>query len=104
MAEPTKYDSFFDELSALEKQVYFFKRKHDELKQFKDDNKSKLVELEKDNMILKSRVDELETKLQSGDFVSGQYMGDLFSTAEEKGKLKKKIEDLIKKVDNHLSS
>ncbi len=104
MAEPTKYDSFFDELSALEKQVYFFKRKHDELKQFKDENKSKLTELEKDNMILKSRVDELETKLQSGDYVSGQFMGDLFSNVEEKGKLKKKIEDLIKKVDNHLSS
>jgi len=100
----TKYDSFFDELSALEKQVYFFKRKHDELKQFKEDNKMKLTELEKENNLLKKRVDELEKKIQTGDYVSGQYMGDLFSSMEEKSKLKKKIDDLIKKVDNHLSS
>ncbi|MFH0734358.1 MAG: hypothetical protein V1773_06095 [bacterium] len=104
MAELTKYDSFFDELAALEKQVYFFKRKHDELKQFKDENKSKLADLEKDNINLKNRVEDLEKKIQTGDFVNGQYIGDLFSDMEEKGKLKKKIEDLIKKVDNHLSS
>jgi predicted nuclease with TOPRIM domain len=100
----TKYESFFDELTALEKQIYFFKRKYEELKNYKDENKLRITELEKENMLLKNRVEELEEKLRTGDYVSGQYMEDLFSGLEEKTKLRKRIDDLIQKVDNHLSS
>jgi len=104
LPEATKYESFFDELTALEKQLYFFKRKYEELKRFKEENKTRLSELEKENMLLKNRVEELEEKLRTGDYVSGQYMEDLFSGLEEKTKLRKRIDDLIQKVDNHLSS
>ncbi len=64
----------------------------------------RINELEKENMLLKNRVEELEEKLKTGDYVSGQYMEDLFSGLEEKTKLRKRIDDLIQKVDNHLSS
>jgi len=104
LSETTKYESFFDELTALEKQIYFFKRKYDELKKYKEDARIRITELEKENMLLKNRVEELEEKLRTGDYVSGQFMEDLFSGVDEKAKLKKRIDELIQKVDNHLSS
>lgn len=104
MSESTKFEAFFDELSALEKQVYLLKRKHDELKKYKEDNKQRIAELEKENKLLKLKVEELEEKLKSGNFVDGRYLEDLFSGFEEKEKFKKRIDELIQKVDDHLSS
>lgn len=103
MAERSRYDLFMDELSTLEKQVYFLVQKNRELADNVVDSNKVNKNLEKENEILKLRIQELETKLaNSSSQESGINMK--AEIAFDKDLMKKQIDDLVTVIDYHLSS
>jgi len=105
LADSSKYDVFLDELNSLEKQVYFLVQKGNELlaKNAALDKKTK--QLEKENEVLRLKIEEIEKKLSGtvSNFDT-ELFGTLGSPIDDKENLKKKINDLIIKIDRQLSS
>ncbi|MCZ7604220.1 MAG: hypothetical protein QY331_07805 [Melioribacteraceae bacterium] len=104
MPESTKYDFFMDELSSLEKQIYKFLQKNSDTTEENKALQKRIKQLEKENEVLKLKVDDIEVKLNNAfiDTENSQFSG-LFND-EEKIQLKNKINDLITKIDFHLRS
>lgn len=104
MPESTKYDFFMDELSSLEKQIYKFLQKNADTAEENKALQKRIKQLEKENEVLKLKVDDIEVKLNNAfiDTENSQF-GGLFND-EEKIQLKNKINDLITKIDFHLRS
>ena len=63
MAESSKYDIFIDELNALEKQIYFFLQKGDELSDANQALENRIVILEKENN-LKVKIEKNYFKIE----------------------------------------
>lgn len=104
MPESSKYDFFMDELSSLEKQIYKFLQKNSDITEENKALQKRIKQLEKENEVLKLKVDDIEVKLNNAfiDTENSQF-GGLFND-EEKTQLKNKINDLITKIDFHLRS
>lgn len=103
MAETSKYDIFLDELNSLEKQIYIFIQKADELEEKNQGLSNRITLLERENNELKKKLVEIESKL-SRTFIGNE---DLFKDSfnfEDKDAVKKKITELIAKIDYHLRS
>ena len=64
MAETSKYDFFTDELNALEKQIYVFLQKNEELQHENKELLSRLRNIDKENEVLKLKLEEIEIKLK----------------------------------------
>lgn len=93
-----------DELSSLEKQVYKHIQRTSEVSEENKTLHKRIKQLEKENEVLKLKVDDIETKLNNAfiDTENSQFGGLL--NDEEKTQLKNKINDLISKIDFHLRS
>ncbi len=104
MPDSSKYDFFMDELSSLEKQVYKHIQRTSEVSEENKTLHKRIKQLEKENEVLKLKVDDIETKLNNAfiDTENSQFGGLL--NDEEKTQLKNKINDLISKIDFHLRS
>ena len=104
MPDSSKYDFFMDELSSLEKQVYKFLQKTSDVNEENKALQKRIKQLEKENEVLKLKVDDVEAKLNNA-FVDleNSHIGNLFNE-DEKLELKNKITDLITKIDFHLRS
>ncbi len=104
MPDSSKYDLFMDELSSLEKQVYKFLQKTNDVNEENKTLQKRIKQLEKENEVLKLKVDDVEAKLNNAfvDLENSQF-GNLFND-DEKLELKNKINDLITKIDFHLRS
>ncbi len=100
MGEGSKYDLFIDELNALEKQIYYFIQKGSELMEA---NRA-LIQLEKENDILKKKISEIELKVNKTLFNEGNLFGSETIKLEEREALKNKISELIARIDYHLRS
>ncbi|OGU34055.1 MAG: hypothetical protein A2068_01950 [Ignavibacteria bacterium GWB2_35_6b] len=103
MAETSKYDFFTDELNALEKQIYVFLQKNEELQHENKELLSRLRNIDKENEVLKLKLEEIEIKLNHFEESESPKYGDTLHS-EEKEDLKNKISDLISKIDYHLRS
>ena len=103
MAESSKYDFFTDELTALEKQIYVFLQKNEELQLENKELLGRLKNFDKENEVLKLKLQEIETKLNHFEENGSQNYSEAFNP-EEKEELKNKISDLISKIDYHLRS
>ena len=103
MAESSKYDFFTDELTALEKQIYVFLQKNEELQLENRELFNRIKNIDKENEVLKLKLQEMETKLNYFEENGSRNQGDAFNP-EEKEDLKNKISDLISKIDYHLRS
>lgn len=104
MAETSKYDFFIDEINALEKQIYYFIQKGDELLDANEDLSKKITNLEQENEALKKRITDIETKL-SKTILNEENLFDSDSlNLEEREVLRNKISELINKIDYHLRS
>lgn len=103
MAELSKYDLFMEELLSLEKQIYVFAQKCDDLFDENESLKTQILDLQSENTALKNKMKEIEEKLS----ISPDD-GDLFNnnslTPEDRENIKNKISELIDKIDNHLRS
>ena len=103
MAESSKYDFFTDELTALEKQIYVFLQKNEELQHENRELSNRIKNIDKENEVLKLKLQEIETKLNHFEENGSQNYSEAFNP-EEKEELKNKISDLINKIDYHLRS
>ncbi|MEW6508933.1 MAG: hypothetical protein AB1432_14435 [Bacteroidota bacterium] len=104
MGEGSKYDLFIDELNALEKQIYYFIQKGSELIDSNKALNNKIVQLEKENDILKRKISEIELKINKTLFNEVNLFGSETIKLEEREALKNKISELIARIDYHLRS
>ena len=104
MPESSKYDFFMDELSSLEKQIYKSLQRNNDVNEENKALLKKLKQLEKENEVLKLKVDDIEAKLNNTfiDNENSPFSGLL--DENEKEELKTRINDLITKIDFHLRS
>ena len=93
-----------DELSSLEKQIYKFVQKTNEVSEENKTLQKKMNQLEKENEVLKLKIEDMESKLNNSyiDAEDSQF-NNLFAEGE-KEEQKNKINDLITKIDYHLRS
>lgn len=89
----TKYDNLMNELTSLEKEVYQYIQKSKELSERNKELEAKVSKLEKGNELLK-------LKLEEGS-ASGKEQ---LKNKNLDSNLKGRIDDLIDKIDYHLSS
>jgi predicted nucleic acid-binding Zn-ribbon protein len=104
LGEGSKYDLFIDELNALEKQIYYFIQKGSELMEANSALNNKIIQLEKENDILKKKISEIELKVNKTLFNEGNLFGSETIKLEEREVLKNKISELIARIDYHLRS
>lgn len=104
MAESSKYDFFLDEINALEKQMYYFIQKGDELLEANEELNNKITNLEQENQALKKRITDIETKLSKTLLSEENLLDNDSLNLEEREVLKNKISELINRIDYHLRS
>ena len=103
MSESSKYEYFTDELTALEKQIYVFLQKNEELINENKNLSNRLRNIDKENEVLKLKLQEIEAKLNHLEDNGSRKNGDMFNK-DDKDDLKNQISDLISKIDYHLRS
>lgn len=96
MPENSKYDFFMDELNSLEKQIYSLVQKSEELLEEKAALTNRISKLELENEVLRLKIEELET------ITPGRDVGNI--SQEDRDVLKKRIEEIVSKIDNHIGS
>lgn len=104
MAELSKYDMFLEELSALEKEIYYFIQKGSELIEANQALSNRINQLEKENEALKKRLSEIESKISRTMYNEENLFGAERFNKEEREALKNKISELIARIDYHLRS
>jgi predicted nucleic acid-binding Zn-ribbon protein len=104
LAETSKYDLFIDELNTLEKQIYYFIQKGSELFDSNEALNNRITLLERENDLLKKKVNEIETKISKTLLKEDNIFGNGSLNSEEKDALKIKLGELIAKIDYHLRS
>ncbi|MHB8336801.1 MAG: hypothetical protein ACYDEE_05240 [Ignavibacteriaceae bacterium] len=103
MAELTKYDLLINDLSSLESQASIL------ISKFKDtfarniELENFLAETKRENMLLLQEITKLENEIQKK---KENRDADLFNslTLKERDNLKVRLQNLISKIDYHLSS
>jgi hypothetical protein len=104
LAETSKYDLFIDELNTLEKQIYYFIQKGSEIFDANEALNNRITLLERENDLLKKKVNEIETKISKTIFKEDNIFRNGSLNSEEKDALKIKLGELIAKIDYHLRS
>lgn len=104
MPETSKYDFFIDEINTLEKQIYYFIQKGDELLEANEELAKKITNLEQENQALKKRITDIETKLSKTLLNEENLFANDSLNLEEREVLKNKISELINRIDYHLRS
>ncbi|MFA7422073.1 MAG: hypothetical protein WCZ90_20480 [Melioribacteraceae bacterium] len=104
MSDISKYDLFLEELSALEKQIYFHIQKSTELAETNQALNNRITLLERENESLKKKIVEIESKVSRTLLNDQNIFGDEAFNVEEKEALKSKISELIARIDYHLRS
>lgn len=104
MPDSSKYDFFMDELSSFEKQVYKHLQKSSDITEENKTLHKKLKQLEKENEVLKLKVDDIEAKLNNAFIdTESSKINELFDE-DERERIKRRINELISKIDIHLRS
>jgi predicted RNase H-like nuclease (RuvC/YqgF family) len=96
LAEKDKYDLFLEELAFLENQVYALLQKGEELTARNKELEKEVKQLQNENEVLKLKLEEcgeIESRLKNSVL-----------TDSEREALKKKIDDLLKRIDYHMRS
>jgi hypothetical protein len=93
-----------DEIIALEKEVHALLQKHEMLKKDFSDLQEELDETNKEKEKLKLKNKELDEKLKDVAFQGSSLFSSDSLDIEDKEELKKKIGELISKLDYHLRS
>ena len=104
MSDTSKYDFFMDELSSLEKQLYSFVQKSFESTEKNTRLEKKVNQLEKENEVLRLKIDEIESKLNNSLFSDADIFANDSLSLEDREFLQSKIGELISKIDYHLRS
>lgn len=103
MVDLAKYDSIIHDLSAIEAEIATIGNKHKDTEQRKTELEIQVAKLRQDNSSLQKKMIEFEQEI----LLSKQdEEGNIFNTlnSKEKENLKLKLQDIISKIDFHLSS
>ena len=103
MNELSKYESIINDLSLIETQAEVLKNKAKDIEIRNIRVERAIEQLKAENAALSQKVVKLEGEI---DRLIGKAELDIFNslTSKEKETLKSKIENLINKIDYHLSS
>lgn len=104
MAEQSIYDFFLDELFSLEKSIYLFVERCDEIVEEKSALEKTIKNLKDENEILKLKLEQLEKETKTRTFSDDLFETDGNNNSEDREAIKAKIAELIDKIDNHLRS
>ncbi len=103
MVDLAKYDSIIQDLSAIEAEIATLGNKLKDTEVRKTELEIQVAKLRQDNSFLQKKIIELEQEV----LLSKQdEEGNIFNTlnTKEKENLKLKLQDIISKIDFHLSS
>jgi predicted nuclease with TOPRIM domain len=103
LVDLAKYDSIIHDLSAIEAEIATMGNKLKDTEERKTELEIQVAKLRQDNSFLQKKIIELEQEL----LLSKQdEEGNIFNTlnTKEKENLKLKLQDIISKIDFHLSS
>lgn len=103
MVDLAKYDSLIQDLSAIEAEIATLGNKLRDTEERKTELEIQIAKLRQDNSFLQKKIIELEQEI----LLSKQdEEGNVFNTlnSKEKENLKLKLQDIISKIDYHLSS
>lgn len=103
MSEISKYESIINDLNLIETQAEVLKNKAKDIEQRNIQVERLIEQLKTENALLSQKVTKLEGEVER---LIGKTELDIFNslTSKEKETLKFKIEDLISKIDYHISS
>lgn len=103
MVDLAKYDSLIQDLTAIEAEIATLGNKLKDTEQRKTELEIQIAKLRQDNSFLQKKIIELEQEiLLSKQDVEGNVFNTLNS--KEKENLKLKLQEIISKIDYHLSS
>ncbi|MGE5399109.1 MAG: hypothetical protein ACM3S2_01825 [Ignavibacteriales bacterium] len=104
MTELSKYDLILDELNSLEKQFYILAKKNKDLLLRIENLERTNREFVFENSSLKSKVVELETRIEELKKENSNLRNGSSLNLKERENLKAQINELISKIDFHLRS
>lgn len=103
MVDLAKYDSIIQDLSTIEAEIATLGNKLRDTEERKTELEIQVAKLRQDNSFIQKKIIELEQEI----LLSKQdEEGNIFNTlnSKEKENLKSKLQDIISKIDFHLSS
>ena len=103
MVDLAKYDSLIQDLSAIEAEIATLGNKLRDTEERKTELEIQVAKLRQENSILQKKIVELEQEIL---LTKQNEEGNIFNTlnSKEKENLKLKLQDIISKIDFHLSS
>lgn len=103
MFDFTKYDALIQDLTLIESEVAAIVEKLRVSSQREQNLEIQLAKVKQENALLLKRISELEHQLENSQIKSeNEYFGTL--NPREKEALKQKIQNLITRIEYHLSS
>ncbi|GMU96487.1 MULTISPECIES: hypothetical protein [Ignavibacterium] len=103
MFDFTKYDSLLQDLTLIESEIAAIVEKFRVSTQREQELEIQLAKVKQENAVLLKRINELEHQLENSQVKSeNEYFGTL--NPKEKEVLKQKIQNLITRIEYHLSS
>jgi chromosome segregation ATPase len=99
LADNTKHDILFKDILHIESQISVLKENFRDTLERNRELEGYLDELKKENIELKQRISEVEEKLQNQDIDSLGLLN-----LKEREALKIKLQNLLSRIDYHLSS
>ena len=102
MVDLAKYDSLIKDLSMIEAEIATIGNKLQDVEEHKTELEIELTKLKQENSHLLKRINELEQELATA---KEEQEGNIFTTfnSKEKETIKLKLQDIISKIDYHLS-
>lgn len=103
MVDLAKYDSIIHDLSVIEAEIATLGNKLRDTEERKTELEIQVAKLRQDNSFLQKKIIELEQEILLSKH---DEEGNIFNTlnTKEKENLKLKLQDIISKIDFHLSS
>ena len=102
MVDLAKYDSLIQDLSTIEAEIATIGHKLQDVEERKTELEIELAKLKQENSYLQKKMLELEQELAN---TKESKEGNIFNTlnSKEKETIKSKLQDIISKIDYHLS-
>ena len=103
MADLSKIDILLDDLTSIESQIAFLKKKYENLLEENTELKNQLKLLRKENVELSEKIDNLGNELEDIHDSTESRIFDSLNT-KDRDELKLKLKELISKINYHLSA
>ena len=103
MVDLAKYDSLIQDLSTIEAEIATISNKLQDVEEHKTELEIELAKLKQENSYFQKKIKELEQELATAE---DDKEGNIFNTfnSKERENIKLKLQDIISKIDYHLSS